>query len=225
MTPERYQRICRTLAMRQPDLTVITEQVHKPQNLSAIVRTCDAVGIQRIHTIRSRTRLHFNGTAKGSHRWVDMVLHDTVPEAITGLKQEGWRIYTAHQSDTAIDYRLADFTQPCALLLGAEKHGVSQQAAALADQHLVIPMQGMVESYNVSVAAAIILAEAQRQRQVAGLYQACRLSTADYQDILFRWCQPIVAEYCQRHQLAFPELNEHGEIADSAAWKVIRDAR
>ncbi|OPX56495.1 tRNA (guanosine-2'-O-)-methyltransferase [Oceanospirillum multiglobuliferum] len=219
MNQARFFKLQQVLNRRQPDLTVITDNVHKSRNLSAIVRTCDAVGIHQIHSARPMDGYGtHHGTAKGSHRWLGVNIYDEVSTPIQQLQQQGFKVIAATFSDRAVDYRKIDFTQPCALLLGAELEGVSAEAAELADEHVIVPMMGMVSSFNVSVAAAIILAEAQRQRDEKGLYDQCRLDTITYQKTLFEWAQPKVAEFCQQRQLPYPELDDEGDVADASNW-------
>ncbi|NIB41121.1 tRNA (guanosine(18)-2'-O)-methyltransferase TrmH [Pseudomaricurvus alkylphenolicus] len=219
MTPERYQIIRRVLDQRQPDLTVITDEVHKGRNLSAIIRTCDAVGIDQFHCVQpSKGFRAFRGTALGSHKWVETQLHPTIETGVGHLKDQGFRIVAANLSDRAVDFRNIDYTQPTALLMGTEKEGVSDAALAAADDEVIIPMMGMVESFNVSVACAIILTEAQRQRQLAGLYNRSRLPADIYERKLFQWCQPIVTRYCDERGLDYPPLDDEGEIIDAPAW-------
>ncbi len=220
MTPERYRKLRATLDRRQPDLTLLTEQIHKPRNIAALVRTGDAVGMHEVNMVWPWDKHRaYSGTAMGSDRWVNIVRHTSMEAAIQTLKQRKYRVYAAHFSDQACDYRSVDYTGPCALLLGNEKHGVSESAAAMADAHVVVPMMGMVESFNVSVAAAIILAEAQRQREEAGLYREVRLGHEEYWQTFFRWAHPQVAQFCHEKGLAYPPLREEdGEIRDPAAW-------
>ncbi|WP_300427683.1 tRNA (guanosine(18)-2'-O)-methyltransferase TrmH [Thalassolituus sp.] len=215
MTPERYDRIRETLDKRQPDLTVITDEVYKPHNLSAIARTCDAVGIPKIHCIwpKDKYRLRTASTA-GSAEWIEVQTHSEITGGIRELQSQGMKVVAAHLTDRAIDYRSYDFTQPTALLMGTEKEGVSDEASELADEHLIIPMYGMVQSFNVSVAAAIILNEACYQREKAGMYQSARLPAEWYERLLFEWCQPQISKLCRQHNLAYPALREDGELVD-----------
>ncbi|CAM3456135.1 tRNA (guanosine(18)-2'-O)-methyltransferase TrmH [Parendozoicomonas haliclonae] len=219
MTPDRYQKLCTTLNRRQPDLTLLADEVHKPHNLAAIVRTCDAVGIQTVHlcnpNIRERS---LRGRSMGSSRWVDVEKHANTVEAAKTLKAKGFKIYAAHFTDQAKHYHELDYTIPCALLVGSEKRGVSPEAAEIADEHVIIPMQGMVQSFNVSVAAAIILMEAQRQRQAAGLYDQCRIPEELRPDIMFRWGYPELARYCDDRNLDYPDLNDEGQLVDPEIW-------
>ena len=218
MTPERYRRICDTLDRRQPDLTVIMDGVHKPHNIAAIVRTCDAVGILDVHAILPNNRARMAaGTAMGSQHWVRVHKRAESPGVIRELQGQGVQVLAAHLSDTAIPYREVDFTRPTALLLGTEKFGVSDEAAAAVDQHVIIPMMGMVESFNVSVAAAIILAEACEQRRAKGFYDQPRIDPQRYHELLFRWGHERLARLCDERGIPYPELDEEGQVKDSAA--------
>ncbi len=219
MTPERFSRIQAVLNRRQPDLTVITDEVHKGRNLSAIIRTCDAVGISQFHCVEPKSGYRaYRGTALGSNKWVETILHQNVSQAILSLKQSGFQVVAANLSDRAVDFRQVDYTSPTALLMGTEKEGVSHEALRLVDKEVVIPMMGMVESFNVSAACSIILTEAQWQRQNAGLYDSRRLSEDVYQKQLFRWCQPTLTEYCDSHGFDYPPLDDEGDVIDPSAW-------
>lgn len=219
MTPERYLRLRAVLDRRQPDLTLITDNVHKGRNLSAIVRTADAAGIAEMHAvIDDKDYKVFRGTAMGSHSWVEVKRHRDIGGLITGLQAQGVQVLAAHLDESSVDYREPDYTRPTAVLLGAEKRGVSADACALADVHITIPMMGMVQSYNVSVAAGIILSEAQYQRQRAGMYAQPRLDAETYQRLLFEWAHPEVRDFCRQRNLDYPPLRDDGEIDDPAAW-------
>lgn len=219
MTPERFQRLHDVLSKRQPDLTVVTDYVHKGRNLSAIVRNCDAVGVGNVHAVIPRAEYRqFRGTAKGSHQWVKVVRHETVVDALTPLKQSGYQIITAHLTPTAIDFRDVDYTRPTAILMGAEKSGVSNEGLALADFAVTIPMMGMVESFNVSVAAGIILSEACHQRVKAGQYAERRLPKNEYDTLFFEWAHPKIRHFCATNNLDYPALREDGEIDNPSAW-------
>ncbi|MEH6575441.1 MAG: tRNA (guanosine(18)-2'-O)-methyltransferase TrmH [Amphritea sp.] len=224
MTPERKQKLITTLERRQPDMNLITDQVHKPRNLAALIRTCDAVGIPYAHTVTPKEGYEFKGTTKGSDRWVKTINHDSCEAAIAAVKSQGMKVYAAHFSERAVDYRSVDYTLPCAILMGAEKHGVSDEAADLADEHILIPMMGMVGSLNVSTAAGIILVEAQNQRMQAGMYEQSRLNAQEYRDTLFEWSFPDLAEFCHKQEMDYPPLNENLELADPSAWyQSVRD--
>lgn len=215
MTAERFEKMRQVLDRRQPDLTVIMEGVHKPHNLAAVLRTCDAVGVFRAHSVRIHPRMHIpNHIAGGAGRWVGVDVHSGVEEAVSAVREQGGAVYAAHLSQRAVDFRSVDYTRPCALLLGSEKEGVTDEAAALADEHVVIPMMGFGASLNVSVAAALALYEAQRQRTEARLYDRPRLDPETYRTTLFEWSQPKVAAYCRRHGLDYPPLDHEGDVLE-----------
>lgn len=216
MLPRRYHRLKQVLEKRQPDLTVLTEDVHKPHNLSAIIRTCDAVGILDVHSINTTDEFPtFSQVSQGSDKWIFLHTHPNIKAAITHLKDENFKIYAAHFSDKSVDYRDINYTQPTAILLGAEKWGVSEEAANLVDGHIIIPMLGMVQSLNVSVAAAVILFEAQRQRLAQKMYDTTRLHPEKYHQILFEWSYPDIAITYQQKGKKYPDLGENGEILDN----------
>lgn len=228
MNQERFARIQRMLAMRQPDLTVCLEQVNKSHNVAAIIRTCDAVGIHDVHAVWPRRMRMNNSPAKGSHYWVKVNRHETIVEAVGALRAKGMQVLATHLSARAIDFREIDYTRPTAILFGAEKHGISEEALALADQDIIIPMVGMAQSLNVSVASALILYEAQRQRQLAGLYQqsGCRLSEAEQQRLLFERGYPVLARVCKQKQMPYPLIDGNGElVADESWWQQMQLSR
>ena len=219
MTPERHQRILALLDKRQPDLTVCMEGVHKTHNLAAVVRTADAVGVSDVHAIWKNEQMRVSGgSAAGSQNWIEVHNHKSTEEAIAVLKQQGMQVLVTNLSDTAVDYREIDYTKPTAIILGQEKFGASQAALDLADQDIVIPMVGMVQSLNVSVASAVVLYEAQRQRQIAGLYNTSRLPEERRQRVLFEGGHPIFAEACKRKGLPYPQIDEEGQIIASDDW-------
>lgn len=201
------------LARRQPDLTVFMDDVHKAHNLGAVVRTCDAVGVGEIHAWSTLRRLAVPHLASGGSRpWVHFKRHRTAQDGIDALKARGFRMVAAHLSSNAIAFTDYDFTQPTALVVGSEKHGLNDGLLAQCDVELVVPMQGMVQSLNVSVAAALILFEAQRQKQLAGHYDTQRIADDLYQKLLFEGCQPKMSRYCRRYKLPYPPIDEEGDI-------------
>ncbi len=215
MTPDRCTRLDAVLALRQPDLTIFAENLHKPRNFSAMVRNCDAVGINQMHVLADvdTVRTHWN-TSQGAEKWMHIKTHNNTMEACTHLKSNGFRLLAAHLGSTTVDYRDVDYTQPTALVLGTELFGVSDVALSYVDQQISIPMRGVSQSLNVSVACAIVLYEAQHQRQAAGMYRHCRLDKATLRRQRFEWLHPVLADYCQRHQLDYPALDESGELRE-----------
>lgn len=229
MTLKRYARIREMLARRQPDLTVCMEQVHKPHNVSAIIRTADAVGVHEVHAVWPENRMRIMASsAAGSNSWVQVKTHRTIADAVGHLKGQGMQVLATHLSEKSVDFRNIDYTRPTCILMGQEKTGITQEALDLADQDIIIPMIGMVQSLNVSVASALILYEAQRQRQNAGMY-ARDTSTIDDDDqhrLLFEGSYPVLARVAKQKGLPYPDLNAQGEIeADAAWWSTMQAAR
>lgn len=213
MNPERFARLRRTLARRQPDLTVLMDGVHKAHNFSAILRNCDAAGVLDAHLVvpDGGVDLH-HGTSAGTKKWIYVHEHSSAAAAAATLKSDGFRIVAAHPSDTSTDFRQVDFTRPTAVMMGAELHGISAEGLRLADEWIAIPMTGMVHSLNVSVATAILLFEAFRQREAAGMYSSSRLEADDFRRRLFEWAYPSVAARRRREGRPYPRLTAQGEI-------------
>lgn len=218
-TPERYAKILRVLLHRQPTLTVLMDEVNKPHNLSAIIRTCDAVGVPEAHAVPPRhgTLAAFEGhtfeaTSGSAHKWVKVTPHANAIGAVRDLQARGFQVLATHLSQRSVDYRQPDYTRPTCVLLGAEKWGVSDEAAEAADANIIIPMFGMVQSLNVSVAAATILFEAQRQRLAAGMYDTPQLSPQQLSDLAFEWAYPDLAPAYRERGESYPALNEAGEM-------------
>lgn len=213
LSKKRHDKMRRVLESRQTDLRVFLDKVHKPHNVSAIVRTSDAVGVHNVHAVlaEGRYRCHPDFAA-GNHRWVKVHVHQNVHEPLAELREQGHQILAAHLSDRAVDFRTVDYTKPTVIVMGAEKDGISEDVAGLVDQHIVIPMLGLGQSLNVSVAAAIILFEAQRQRQIANCYERVMLDEEYRKRTIFEWVQPKLARYCRLKKRSYPEIDEDGDV-------------
>ena len=213
MTTERYHRIVETLNRRQPDLTVVMEGVHKAHNLAAIARTCDAVGIGRIHAVTASSQIRLgHKRAGGTEKWVDVALHADVADVCRQLRSDNFTIMAACVGVDAQAYEKIDYAQPTAILVGNELDGLSAKALNEADCRIQIPVYGMVESLNVSVAAALILYEAMRQRRSAGLYRQRRIGDEEFTRLAFEWTHPAIASYCRRKGLSYPALDLNGAL-------------
>ena len=205
MTPERFAKLREALCRRQPDLTVLADGVNKSHNISAILRTADAVGIGRIHAISVSGALRrHHMIAGGAKQWVEVTLHPSIEAATKRLRCEGWRLLAAQPGASARDFRDVDYTGKVAILVGAELGGLSEAALAAADELVAIPMHGLGRSLNVSVAAAILLMEAARQRRNAGLYELARLDPAEFERTLFEWAYPEIAALCRARARTLP---------------------
>ncbi len=217
LLPRRFERLQKVLNRRMSNLTILLENVEKPHNLSAILRTCDAVGVLEAHAVsKTNNTPTFNSTAQGSQKWVKLQSHKKMNEAVSYLKGNGFKLYGTNLGINAIDYRKCDFTGPTAFILGAEKWGLSEEATNMMDKAIFIPMQGMVQSLNVSVATSILLFEAIRQRKVEGLLpeDGEGLDANLYKKTIFEWAYPQVANWCIKQGRKYPELNSKGEITE-----------
>ena len=178
------------LARRQPDLTVVLENVHDPHNVSAVLRSGDAVGVLRVHTVytaEERPAVFARTTSASAAKWTEVIHHESVAACYAALRAAGFTVVaTAVEPDSVDLYRL-DLTAPTALVFGNEMRGVSEEARAGADALAIIPMMGMVQSLNISVACAVTLYEALRQRRAAGAYDAPRLDPATLDALAREW--------------------------------------
>ena len=216
VNPHRHARIVETLNRRQPDLGVLMENVHKTRNLGAVVRTCDAVGIGTVHAVAPADESLNLGhkTAGGTKKWVEVVRHADVAGAYDALRLRGWRILAADIGGDTHDFRAVDYVAPVMIVIGSELDGLSPQASAAADVRVHVPIMGMVDSLNVSVALGVILYEAARQREAAGWYAKRRIPDDEYERLRFEWLHPSVAAFCRERGLAYPRLDADGEIID-----------
>jgi len=212
-TARRSHRIFEVLDRRQPDLTVVAEDVYKPHNLSAMLRSCDAVGIGTVHAVRPTGGVPtYEATSASAEKWVHLEVHRAIDGALDALRDEGMQLLAAHLSDEAVDYRDVDYVRPTAIIFGNERSGVTEHTASRADAHVIIPMLGMVQSLNVSVATAVILFEAQRQRREAGRYDTPALPAKVRSDQAFRWLYPDRAAELHASGVPLPWLTRDGDI-------------
>ena len=178
-TERRHARIRSILARRQPDLTVVLENIHDPHNVSAILRSCDAVGVLRAHAVYSIEEpppgAFARQTSASAAKWVEVERHQSLADCYERLRAEGFSILVTSIGPDSRPLYEWDLRKPVALVLGNEMRGASTEAREMADGAIQIPMAGMVESLNVSVACAICLYEAFRQRTAAGDYDLAKL--------------------------------------------------
>ncbi len=190
MTPERRERLLSVLNRRQGNITVVLENVEDPHNISAVLRTCDAVGIQDVYVLTTKIPRHKRWGAKSSSsaaKWLTVHQFTDVPELFTVLRQRFDKIYTTHLSSDAISLYDIDFSGSVALVFGNEQTGVSEEIRQLADGNFIIPMQGIIRSLNISVACAVSVYEAMRQKKLAGHYEQPGLPEAQRGVLLEEW--------------------------------------
>ena len=177
-SPGRTEKIDRALTRRQPTLTVVLENIHDPHNVNAILRSCDAVGVLGVHLLYYIEKFPklAHGTSSGAYKWMDYHRHSNVGECFDTLRRDGFQILATRIDEHSVSIYDCDLTKPTAIVLGNEHRGISDEVIAKADRTIYIPMMGMAESLNVSVASAVCLFEAFRQRQAAGMYVEPQLS-------------------------------------------------
>ena len=178
MTPERIERLTSVLNKRQPDLTVLLENVSDPHNISAVMRTADAVGLQDIYILNTKIAAHKKWGAKSSSsaaKWLTIHQFTNADECFAELRKYYKKIYTTHLSSDAVGLHELNLTEPVCLVFGNEHSGISEGIIARADGNFIIPQVGIIKSLNISVACAVCLYEAYRQKNAAGHYAAPKL--------------------------------------------------
>jgi len=224
IAPERFSKIRRLLEHRQPDLTLVMDNVNKAHNLAAVIRSCDSVGINQVHAVSYRqsirTKQH---TAAGASKWVRLELAESVTPILEELKRRGMQLLVATYRPDAVDFRSIDYTLPTAIIMGEELKGPSEEALKLADRCVYIPMAGMVDSLNVSVAAAVILFEAQRQRQEAGMYEKRRLPDDEFKRLLFEYTYPRLSEVLRQQDRPYPSLDDNGAFRPDTTLPTVNE--
>ena len=187
----RLNKISQVVKSRQHSLQIVLENIHDPHNVSAIFRTCDAVGVPKVSLIYYLEKFPRIGkkSSASAFKWVENEKFRSVNECYESLRKEGFTIYASTISDDAIDLYKIDLTKKIAIVLGNEHRGVSDEAVKLADKKFKIPMCGMVQSLNVSVAAAIVLYEALRQRMKKGFYEKSELSENTLDELIEKWAR------------------------------------
>ena len=190
-TNRRIERIADVLSRRQPDLTIVLENVHDPHNIGAVLRSCDAVGMLEMHTIytieQRPDRAYARSTSGSASKWIDVHHHDSVEDCYRTLRESGHQILVAALTDDSIGLYETTLSVPVALVFGNENRGASNEAITQADETMLIPMMGMVESLNISVACAVTLFEAMRQRQQAGMYASSQLEQGVQERLAQEW--------------------------------------
>ena len=190
MTPERREKLLNVLSKRQPDLTVVLENVFDPHNISAVMRTCDAVRIQEVCILNTKIPRHKKWGAKSSSsaaKWLTVHQYENAGECFSSLRKRYSKILTTHLSSDAIGLHAIDMTEPIALVFGNEHSGVSDEIRALADGNFIIPQVGIIQSLNISVACAVTLYEAFRQKNLAGHYNRDNMDHVMKQELLKEW--------------------------------------
>lgn len=188
-TERRLNRLVQVLRHRQPDMTIVMENIHDPHNVSAVMRSCDAAGVMEVQLIYTDTDFPYIGkkSSASAKKWVELRQFKNVKDCCKKLHEEGFTIFATHLEEKAKSLYEIDMTKKIAIVVGNEHKGVSSEAARLADGILQIPMFGMIQSLNVSVATAVILFEAVRQRIESKQYDESKYSKAELAKLLRVW--------------------------------------
>ena len=190
MTPERKNRILEVLHHRQHDLTLVLENVHDPHNISAVMRTADAVGVKEIYVLNTRISRHEKFGRKSSSsasKWLQVHQFEDAEACFKQVREKYQRVMATHLSSDAVGLYDMDLTGSIALVFGNEHEGVSQDAMKYVDGNFIIPQVGMIQSLNISVACAVTLYEAYRQKSVAGHYAQSRMTAPEQAALLEFW--------------------------------------
>jgi tRNA (guanosine-2'-O-)-methyltransferase len=194
MNPAREQKIWSVIRQSQPDLTVVLENIFNPLNISAVLRSCDAVGVREVFVVYTKPYLDKRGlvlgkkTSAGAFKWIDVYVFDDLHECFRRVKERYGRIMSTGLGEQSSSLYELDLSQPTALLFGNEDEGVSAEALAMSDGNFNIPQAGFAESLNISVACAVSLFEARRQRAEQGYYTVkSKLEEAQQQQLFDRW--------------------------------------
>jgi tRNA (guanosine-2'-O-)-methyltransferase len=190
-TKARQEKIDKVLENKQPNLQLFLDDVHNSHNLSAILRSCDATGVLSLYyTNPNNQNLKIHKTiTQGTQRWVEQkkIHNNKKVEFLKQKQKEGFQLITTHLDEKAINFRTIDYTQPTMIIMGNEKQGVSKEILAISDKNIIIPMKGMVQSLNVSVATALILYEAQRLLDLNDAYLNPQIPKEERDKIKKEW--------------------------------------
>ncbi|MCB9046555.1 MAG: RNA methyltransferase [Chitinophagales bacterium] len=192
MTPERLANITRVLNNRQPDLAIVMENIEDPHNIFAVMRTCDAVGVQDVYVVNTKFRAHKkhgNASSSSAAKWLTLHQFDTLEDCIEVVKSRYDKLYAGYLGEGSQSIYDMDLTESAALVFGNEHFGVTEEMLEHCDGRFIIPQVGMIRSLNISVACAVTLYEARRQRAVKGYYddETPRLPEPDRQVLKEKW--------------------------------------
>lgn len=196
MTDQRVKKFTTVVQKRQLDMTVVLENVHDPHNIGAVLRSCDAVGISEIYVLYNEPELytsHLKVAGKsnsGARKWVDINFYTDTDKCMEVVRSKYQTVYATHLEKSAESIYTKDLSHSFAIVFGNEKDGISAKTLKYCDHNIVIPQMGMVKSLNISVACAVSLFEALRQRQIRGLYNKLEMPSAKV---------ALLNDYCERH--------------------------
>lgn len=166
LTDRRRQRVIDVVLARIASVTVVLENLGDPHNASAILRSAEGLGLASMHVVEQPNKWERNAAiAKGAHRWIEVVKHQGLARCLGDLSAAGFDLYAADVGEGCVPVHEIEVTRPIALVFGSERDGLSRRAKALTDRRFTVPMFGFVESFNVSVSAALALYDVTRRRR------------------------------------------------------------
>ena len=214
MNASREQKLRSVIRQSQTDLTVVLENIADPLNISAVLRSCDAVGVREVFVVYTKAYLDKRGlilgkkTSGGTFKWIDVYHFEDLEECFRRVRERYGRILATHLGERSSSVYDLDLIQPTALLFGNEDDGLSAEALALADGNFAIPQAGFAESLNISVACAVTLFEARRQRESQGFYgENAKLTPAQQEQLFERWSSMLKEKSHQQQQAIFIDKN------------------
>lgn len=189
-TEKRLNKIIAATSSRQPSLRVVLENVHDPHNVSAILRSCDATGVLKVSLLYTFEKFPKTSrvSSASANKWIEIDKYDDTMFCAKELKKQGFKIYSSMLDKNAVSLYDLDLTEKIAIVVGNEHRGVSDEMKKLSDKTFYIPMRGMIQSLNVSVATAVTLYEAQRQRFLNKMYDETQLDQKELDQLIDRWC-------------------------------------
>ena len=190
MTEARIQKMVQVLKQRQTSLTLVLENVFDRHNVSAIMRTADAVGVGELFVVNTRQppqeRWGYRSSS-GAYKWVRVHQFEDLADCMEAVRSTYHKVLTTHLSSDAVSLYGIDFTQSLALVFGNEQKGVSEDLRGMADGNFIIPQMGMIHSLNISVACAVSLYEAFRQKNAAGHYNQQQINNEQFEQLYQDW--------------------------------------
>ena len=188
MTEQRLNKFTKVVNQRQKYLTVVLENIHDPHNVSAILRSCDTVGIDKIYLIYNTNKFPKIGrvSSASAKKWVELEKFKSVKECFDKLHSLKYKIYSTHISEKGKNKSLyqIDFTKKTAIVFGNEHLGVTDEVKNNSNGNLIIPMYGFIQSLNVSVSVAVCLYEALRQRELKNMYNKSQYTKTELKNKL-----------------------------------------
>lgn len=190
MTNERVEKINKLLDNKQNDITLILEDIEDPHNIAAVMRSCDAIGIMEIYVVNTTQKSSQRWGDKSSasaNKWLPVHIFQDIESCIAVVRNKYPRIISTYLNTAAHNMYEIDFTLPTAIIFGNEHRGVSQKAMELSDANMVIPQMGIIQSLNISVACAVTLYEAYRQKNNKQHYEVRKINNVEKQFLLEFW--------------------------------------